>query len=179
MKTLLLTILISQIAFADYSRSSFKHWINEDGDCLNTRQEVLQKESLTPPKIENCRVVEGKWYDIYSGEYYTNPSELDIDHIVPLKEAWESGADKWTAEKRKQFANDYDNLIAVDRSLNRQKGAKDPAQWLPPRKEYICEYIIRWIHIKVKYTLEMDAKEQRKVEEIQVIIYKFKVDKLI
>lgn len=167
MKTFLLTLLLSQIVFADYSRSSFKHWIDEDGDCLNTRQEVLQKESLEPVKIEGCRVIQGKWYGEYGGEYYTNPSELDIDHIVPLKEAYESGADKWTPKKRKQFSNDYENLIAVDRSLNRQKGAKDPAEWLPPRTEYLCEYIERWVYIKSKYKLEIDTIEQKKVEEIQ------------
>ena len=166
-KIALFLALFSQIAFANYSRSSFKHWIDEDGDCLNTRQEVLQKESLETVEIKNCRVVRGKWYDAYGGQFYTQTSKLDIDHIIPLKEAWESGADKWNAKKRKEFANDYDNLIAVSRSLNRQKGAKDPAEWLPPHTEYICEYIARWIYIKEKYNLKMDTKEQQKIEEIQ------------
>ena len=166
-KIALFLALFSQIAFANYSRSSFKHWIDEDGDCLNTRQEVLQRESLETVEIKNCRVVRGKWYDAYSGQFYTQTSKLDIDHIIPLKEAWESGADKWTAKKRKEFANDYDNLIAVSRSLNRQKGAKDPAEWLPPHTEYICEYIARWIYIKEKYNLKMDLKEKQKVEGMQ------------
>jgi hypothetical protein len=166
-KITLLLALFSQIAFANYSRSSFKHWIDEDGDCLNTRQEVLQKDSLESVEIQGCRVVRGKWYDVYSGQFYTQSSKLDIDHIVPLHEAWESGADKWTAKKRKEFANDYDNLVAVSRSLNRQKGAKDPAEWLPPHKQYICEYIAKWLHIKAKYNLAMDLKEQEKIKEIQ------------
>lgn len=166
-KFTLFLALFSQIVFANYSRSLFKHWIDEDGDCLNTRQEVLQKESLEPIKIQDCLVTQGKWYDAYSGQLYTQTSMLDIDHIVPLKEAWESGADKWTAEKRKKFANDYENLIAVNRSLNREKGAKDPVEWLPPHTEYICEYITRWVYIKEKYNLVMDVKEKRKIGEIQ------------
>lgn len=162
-KVSLLFALFSQTVFADYSRSGFKHWVDQDGDCLDTRHEVLQKESLIPPKIVNCKVIQGKWYGVYSNQYYTNPKELDIDHIVPLKEAWDSGASKWTDTKREDFANDYENLIAVKNSLNRQKGAKDPAQWLPPHLEYHCEYISRWVYIKKKYSLEMDIKEQEKI----------------
>ena len=166
-KIALFLALFSQIAFANYTRSSFKHWIDDDGDCLNTRQEVLQKDSLESVKIQDCRVIQGKWYDHYGGQFYTQTSKLDIDHIVPLHEAWKSGADKWTAEKTKQFANDYENLIAVNKSLNRQKSDKDPAEWLPPHKEYICEYIARWVYIKQKYNLKMDTKEQEKIKKIQ------------
>jgi len=166
-KITLLFVLFSQTVFANYNRSDFKHWIDEDGDCLDTRQEVLYKQSLIPPKIINCKVIQGKWYDPYSNQYYTNPKELDIDHIIPLKEAWESGASKWTDTKREAFANDYENLIAVESSLNRQKSSKDPSKWLPPHKEYYCEYITKWVYIKKKYNLEIDIKEQEKIKEIQ------------
>lgn len=166
-KIALFLALFSQIAFAGYSRSFFKHSIDDDGDCLDTRQEVLQKDSLKPVKIQDCRVIQGKWYDGYGGQFYTQTFKLDIDHIVPLHEAWKSGADKWTAKQREVFANDYENLIAVNKSLNRQKSDKDPAEWLPPHKEYICEYIAKWLHIKGKYNLAIDSKEQEKIKKIQ------------
>lgn len=154
-----------------YHRSCFKHWIDSDNDCLDTRQEVLQRESQIPIEVENnngkCKIISGQWYDIYSGKTYTNPLILDIDHIIPLKEAWRSGANKWTEQKRQKFANDYDNLIAVHRSLNRQKKDKDPKEWLPPKKDFICEYIELWISIKYKYNLEMDVKEKEIIAEIQ------------
>lgn len=169
MKVLIPLLLFSQMAFANYTRSSFKHWVDEDRDCLNTRQEVLQKDSIKPVEIKNCRVINGKWYDVYSGKYYTNPTELDIDHIVPLKEAYKSGADKWTPKQREAFANDYENLIAVHRTLNRQKGAKDPAQWLPPHKGYICEYITRWVYVKGKYKLNLDATECKAINNSKCI----------
>jgi len=157
-----------------YHRSCFKHWIDEDGNCLDTRQEMLQKDNLdfNVIDIENCRIVKGKWYDEYSGQYYTNTSQLDIDHIVPLKEAWESGANKWTQKQREVFANDYDNLIIVSFSLNRQKGSKDPAKWLPPRTEYQCEYIARWKYIKERYNLLMDTEEKKKIQEVETICKK-------
>lgn len=150
-----------------YHRSCFKHWIDDDKDCLNTRHELLQETSLNAIRIEDCKVLSGLWIDEYSGLYYSDAKKLDIDHIVPLKEAWLSGANKWTQKQREIFANDHDNLIAVSLLLNREKGYKDPLEWIPPLVEYQCEYITRWIYIKRKYKLEMDVEEQKKIEEIQ------------
>jgi len=168
MKILLLTtLLISQIASANYERSGFKHWIDEDGDCLDTRHEVLQAQSLLPVAIKNCRVVSGKWISVYNDKMFFKPSKLDIDHIVALKEAWESGANKWTAKQREAFANDYENLIAVENVINREKAAKDPAEWLPPKIEYHCEYIKRWEYVKLKYNLEMDEAEKYAINQVK------------
>jgi hypothetical protein len=91
-----------------YNRSDYPHWIDEDRDCQNIRHEVLIAESLVPVQFmteSQCRVVSGKWIDPFTGQVFTDPSELDIDHVVPLKEAHESGAWQWDAEKRRRFAN--------------------------------------------------------------------------
>ncbi|RNF53005.1 HNH endonuclease [Marinomonas hwangdonensis] len=122
-----------------YSRDEFgRGWADEDGDCQNTRQEILISLSTAPVRFTNdreCRVTFGRWISMYSGEVIFDASKLDIDHIVPLKWAWDNGADKWSKEKRERFANDPANLVAVEASLNRQKGAKGPDEWLPPRNQ--------------------------------------------
>ena len=109
-----------------YDRSLYALWTDDDNDCQDTRQEVLIAESLRPVEFDEagCRVVEGSWFDPYTALMVTNPSELDIDHLVPLAEAHRSGADAWDAELRQRFANDLsqvDGLIAVTSSVNRSK----------------------------------------------------------
>ena len=144
--------LLTTIAFADsagcpkYERKSYRHWIDEDRDCQNARHEVLIAESSSTVVFKTekgCRVVSGKWLGAYSGKAFTDASQLDIDHLVPLKEAHESGGHAWNAYKRRDYANDLgdpNTLIAVDRGLNRQKGASDTADWLPPNEVYQEEY---------------------------------------
>lgn len=129
-----------------YSRNDYKHWIDEDKDCQDTRQEVLIDESLVKVKLDakGCKVLSGKWYDPYTDKYFTNPNDLDIDHFVPLKEVHRSGGYRWDKVKKQEYANDLKNpeaLIAVYKSANRSKGDKDPAVWLPGNEKYICEYV--------------------------------------
>ena len=148
-----------------YRREDYKHWIDGDSDCQNTRQEVLIAESLVKVELDEsgCRVVQGKWYDPYSNQYFTDPKELDIDHFVPLKEAHRSGAQNWSAQEKMRYANDVEDektLIAVSRSANRAKGDKDPSDWMPENKNYHCEYIKNWVLIKQRWQLEMDEKEK-------------------
>ena len=149
-----------------YSRACFNHWIDADNDCLTTRNEILQMQSAITVKIQNCKVTEGQWFDVYSNKIYSNAGILDIDHIVPLQEAWFSGANKWDEKKSENFANDYENLIVTSSSLNRSKGTKDLTQWLPPAKEYVCEYVQRWVYIKTKYNLAIDVPEQITIDKI-------------
>ena len=168
---LAVTILIPFLASAAnpecpaYDRKAWKHWIDEDKDCQNARHEVLIEESLSTVVFKTekgCRVVSGIWNDPYSGRTITDASKLDIDHMVPLKEAHESGGHAWDAYKRRDYANDLSDpntLIAVDRSLNRQKGAGDPADWLPPNQAYQEEYAKAWVAVKLKWGLTADAKE--------------------
>ena len=149
-----------------YSRSLYGYWIDADGDCQNTRQEVLIAESLEPVVLDRkgCKVISGKWLDLYTGQVFTDPGKLDIDHFIPLAEAHRSGANLWTSAKRRLFTNDLVNkhaLIAVSASANRSKRDKDIANWLPPNKSFHCEYINRWIAIKNYWNLDMDTAEIR------------------
>jgi hypothetical protein len=144
-----------------YNRALFKHWIDVDKDGCDTRAEVLIEEAIVKPKIgPKCKLTGGKWLSAYDGKTLTNASQLDVDHLVPLAEAWRSGAWKWTAAQRQSFANDLENseaLVAVTLTTNRSKGDKDPALWTPA-KSY-CEYLKSWIKIKSQYNLTVDVLE--------------------
>jgi hypothetical protein len=155
-----------------YDRKLYVHWIDADRDCQDTRQEVLIAESVVPVQLDakGCRVVSGQWNDFYTGEMFTDPAKLDIDHLVPLAESHRSGADRWDATKRRGYANDLDfehTLIAVSAAVNRAKGDKDPAEWMPPNEEFHCAYIEAWVAVKVRWALGMDGQELRKVESVR------------
>jgi len=148
----------------EYDRRLYKHWVDQDKDCQDTRQEVLISESIEPVILDDkgCRVVSGLWEDTFTGNTYTDPSDLDIDHMVPLKEAHLSGAHLWSLSRREQYANDLshsDSLIAVSKSANQSKGAKDVAQWLPTNEAFHCEYVKRWVGIKDRWGMTMDVTE--------------------
>ncbi len=149
-----------------YSRNLFKHWIDADGDGCNTRAEILIRDAIVKPKIgPKCKLSGGKWVSKYDGKTITNSSLLDVDHLVPLAEAWRSGASKWTPLQRQNFANDLENpeaLAAVTLSSNRSKGDKDPSEWMP--KEELCTYIKNWVTIKSKYLLTVDIKENQFIQ---------------
>ncbi len=154
-----------------YSRSLFKHWVDADGDGCDTREEVLIAESTTAAQVDRygCKVLEGDWYSPYEGDTYTSPSSLDIDHMVPLKEAWDSGAWNWTSAQRQSFANDLSDprpLIAVLNSQNRSKSDKDPSNWIPPRGEYLCTYLSNWVAIKAHWKLSMDQSEFGRIKNL-------------
>ncbi|WP_295153948.1 HNH endonuclease family protein [uncultured Brachyspira sp.] len=142
-----------------YNRDDWGSWIDEDNDGLNTRNEVLARESLTKPLISNNRVISGKWYDKFTGKYFTNAGDLDIDHLVPLKNAHISGASNWSKEKKNEYYNYLKNnnhLIAVSKGANRSKGDKSPLEWLPSNEEYQCEYIREWYKIKTDWGLTIE-----------------------
>lgn len=147
-----------------FERADYPHWLDADGDCQDTRTEVLILESLEPPRLtaNGCGVVAGRWYDPYSGRSITDPRELDVDHFVPLAEAHRSGADRWDSARRSAYANDLshpDTLIAVDLSANRAKGDSDPLSWLPPSWDYRCAYVERWRATKRRWGLGEDLLE--------------------
>ena len=147
-----------------YERSLFDHWIDADGNGCDTRGEVLRAESITPAQIDpvGCFVLTGDWLSIYDNYTTDDPSELDVDHMVPLFEAWQSGASTWSAERRRAFANDLDHpgtLVAVTQATNRSKGADDPAQWQPPNRNAWCMYAADWITVKARWQLTADAAE--------------------
>lgn len=153
-------ILSSPGLAADYNRSDWRHWVDLDSDCQDARAEALIASSSVPVTIVNCRVVSGRWVGPYTGQVFTQARGMDIDHVVPLAEAHDSGAQQWSPEQRRAFANDPENLLPTSASANRSKGRRDPAQWLPPLTGYHCAYLTRWQLIKVKYGLTMDAAER-------------------
>ncbi len=146
-----------------YQRKDWPHWIDADKDCQNTRQEMLIANSKTPVKFKNakrCTVKTGLWIGPYTGRKFSKASDVDIDHIVPLAHAHRHGADKWTRMQRRIFANDFENLLVVDDATNQAKSDKAPHQWLPPNKDFWCEYGRRWRHVKDKYRL-LYSKQER------------------
>ena len=152
-----------------YDRDLFPHWIDGDGDGCDTRQEVLIRDSdiavvLHPERV--CRVVEGRWWSAYDDAWTTNPADLHIDHLVPLAEAWESGARLWTAEQREAFANAEDGLVAVSAASNMAKAASDPAGWLPPNQDVWCVYVAVWIEVKATWGLSADPDELAALEAL-------------
>ena len=161
-------LVVAEDKTSGYNRSLFKHWVDVDKDGCNTRAEVLIEEAVVKPKIgAKCKITGGKWFSAYDGKTITNASLLDVDHMVPLAEAWRSGAWKWTAAERQAFANDLDNseaLIAVTLSTNRSKGDKDPSLWMPSIEQ--CTYLQNWISIKSKYSLTADTKEAEKLNSV-------------
>ena len=154
-----------------YNRDLFIHWTDDDGDSCNTREEVLIVESKTQPQVDayGCKVIAGDWFSEYDGVLHTDPSDLDIDHFIPLKEAWDSGAWAWSASQRQRFANDLSDprsLIAVTAGQNRSKGDKDLSNWLPPRQEALCTYVASWVAVKAQWKLSMDPSEWGRAKNI-------------
>ncbi len=162
-----LEVVVTPIAsgIPAYDRDEWSHWRDADGDCQDTRQEVLIDESRLRVSYEsgpNCRVGSGLWVGPYTGLDFTHPGDLDIDHMVPLHNAHRSGGWAWSRERKAAYANDlsYDNhLIAAQSSANRRKGASGPEQWKPPLRSYWCHYAIDWIVIKQTWDLTSTESE--------------------
>lgn len=154
---------------AGYDRDLFRHWIDADGDGCNTRREVLIAEAKVKPSVTgDCDLIGGEWYSVYDQVTTNDPSDFDIDHFIPLKEAWDSGAYAWSSAKRKEFANDLGfggSLIAVTASSNRSKSDRDPADWLPPNTGYRCRYITNWVKVKIRWGLTVDNAELATIKE--------------
>ena len=148
-----------------YDRDEWSHWADEDGDCQNARQEALIAESATPVKYTNedrCRVASGSWEGPFTGEFFTDPGSLDVDHMVPLANAHRSGGWAWSENRKREYANDltYEgHLIAVQASANRAKGSKGPEDWRPPERGYWCQYAVDWITIKNAWELTATESE--------------------
>ncbi|MGW6521713.1 HNH endonuclease family protein [Streptomyces sp. NPDC054962] len=152
-----------------YERTKFKHWTDADRNSCNTRAEVLLAEAVTAPESgPNCALTGGSWYSPYDDQYFDAARKLDVDHLVPLAEAWDSGASAWTAKERELYANDLDDpraLIAVSAASNRSKSDQDPSTWLPPYTGYGCQYVTDWVADKTRYRLAIDPAEQSALAE--------------
>ena len=153
-----------------YTRAQFgPAWSDVDRNGCDTRNDILKRDltnEVFKEKTNGCTVLSGTLVDPFSGETINfvqgakTSSDVQIDHLVALSNAWQTGAFKLTAEQRKSLANDPLNLLAVKGRLNSQKGDGDAATWLPPLKSYRCDYVSRQIAVKMKYKLWFTAPEK-------------------
>ena len=155
-----------------YTRAQFPHWSDLNRNGCDTRNEILERDLTTvifKVGTKDCKVITGSLLDPYSGKvisFSSTKSTVDIDHVVALSNAWQTGAAYFDKTKREAIANDPLNLLAVDYSLNRQKGDGDAATWLPPLKSYRCDYVARQVAVKAKYALWVTAPEKDAIVKI-------------
>jgi len=150
---------------AHYDRDDWPHWSTVHGTC-NAREQALLDQGQGVRADEQCRPITGTWVSPYDGVTVTDPSRLDIDHLVPLAEVARSGRiengrrvgpRQWSRAERERYANDPDVLVVATARANRSKGDSDPARWLPDRDR--CGYAVRWVEIKTRYRLSIDQAE--------------------
>lgn len=170
----LLFIYFESQAGDNYKRSDWRHWIDHDRDCQNTRHELLIERSLVPAVLNSkgCKVVAGEWEDFYTAERIIDPRQIDIDHVVPLAFAAQQSGRYWNSEQKKQFANDPLNLVITHRKLNRSKGRLSIVEWLPANKNLACRYIWQWIKVKEKYQMPIMPPERNTIHIAQCPIMK-------
>jgi hypothetical protein len=149
-----------------YDRDLFPTWITISGTC-NTREYVIKRDGTSVVTNSACTATSGHWTSAYDGVTTTNASSFDIDHLVPLAEAWASGAWSWTTAQRQAFANNVTlpQLIAVSASSNRSKGDDDPAEWLP-QASYQCTYARAWVQVKHSEGLSVDSAEKSALSSV-------------
>jgi hypothetical protein len=159
-------------SMAGYSREEFPHWSDAqefgwrlpggtpDPESCDARDAALIRDGREERVEAYCDVASGSWFDPYGGQTYADPEDIDIDHIVPLANAWRSGASSWSTTKKESFANVPRDLLSVDDSLNQSKGDKGPEAWKPPRKAYWCVYAKRWIGVKHYWDLSVTGAER-------------------
>ncbi|MGW4954801.1 HNH endonuclease family protein [Streptomyces parvulus] len=176
-ETLSLTDAVAALPIAaesreGYDRNAFRHWNTgaDPTDGCNTRAEVLIAEAVEPPTVgPRCRLTGGRWFSYYDQVWVTSASGLDIDHMGPLAEAWDSGASTWSAAQREAYANDLGadaSLVAVTARSNRSKSDQDPATWLPAAAEVHCRYVAEWVGTKLRWSLSADEAEAAAVREV-------------
>ena len=161
--------------YRDYDRDDWVHWIQDDDDCENVRDEVLIRDSggAVTKAAENasgrCRVLTGDWLGPYTGLTFSESWQVQIDHMVPLKNAHISGGWEWSDAKKRQYANELSDelhLITVQGKANMEKSDQNPADWKPEREEFWCEYGTAWERIKEKWDLQMSPSERSAVAEM-------------
>ncbi|WP_328847682.1 HNH endonuclease family protein [Streptomyces sp. NBC_00258] len=157
-----------------YQPTSFNHWnagTNPTDGC-NIRAAVLIAEAVDAPEIgPGCRLTGGQWWSYYDAMWVTGASDLDVDHMVPLAEAWDSGASAWTPQRREAYANDQDaetSLVAVTARSNRSQSDQAPAEWMPPAPDGAvrCQYASEWVGAKLRWGLAADDTELASLRDI-------------
>ena len=160
-------------SMAGYSREKFPHWSDaqefgwdvSDTSC-DARDAALIRDGKNVRVGDGCDVTSGEWRDPYTGRTYTDPADIDIDHVVPLANAWRSGASAWDEARREQYANDPQVLLSAEDNANQEKGDKGPEAWKPPNEAEWCDYAVRWIGIKDKYDLSVNEQEKEALKQM-------------
>jgi hypothetical protein len=151
-----------------YERDLFKHWVDADGDGCDTRDEVLVAESRSDVTVDDsCTISGGRWFSYYDRRTWTDSGRIDIDHLVPLAEAWDSGARGWTARTRERYANDLGDsrsLVGVTDSVNQSKGDQGPDEWMP--EHGTCRYVRQWVAVKHRWRLSVNRPERRALRSL-------------
>jgi hypothetical protein len=153
-----------------YDRDLFEVWSDEDGDGCDARDEVLIEEAVEGPSVgSGCDVGAGLWWSAYDEVWLDDARQLQVDHVVALKEAWDSGARDWDRSRRVAYGNDLTSpltLIAVSSSSNQAKGDADPSNWLPENPDDVCRYVAAWVVIKTTWDLSMDESEHGRIRNL-------------
>ncbi|MGW0121979.1 HNH endonuclease [Streptomyces sp. NPDC003327] len=150
---------------AGFQVSAFRHWNRgqDTADGCDTRSEVLVEEATDAPAVgAKCALTGGRWTSYYDGQNVGDPAALRVDHLVPLAEAWESGASGWTAARREKYANDQGaaaTLVAVTARSQKEKAGRDPAGWVPSNAAAYCRYVGEWVGTKMRWGLSVDKDE--------------------
>jgi Protein of unknown function (DUF1524) len=154
-------------SMSGYSRDRFPHWVSQGHGC-DTRDVVLKRDGTGVVATGECTIASGRWVSPYDNVTVTDPSAVDIDHMVPLANAWRTGAADWTDQVRSEFANDLTQpeLLAVTASSNRSKGDQDPSQWRPPNRAFWCDYAQRWIAVKAHWHLVVTPAEKTALQQM-------------
>jgi hypothetical protein len=151
-----------------YSRDLFPHWIDADGDGCSTRDEVLIAEADDPVTVgDDCELTGGRWFSYYDRVSWTDPGRIDIDHLVPLAEAWDSGARRWKTRTRRAYANDLGDrrsLVGVTDSVNQSKADRDPREWMP--EHGACRYVREWVAVKHRWRLSVNRAERKALSSL-------------
>ncbi|MFJ9346105.1 HNH endonuclease family protein [Streptomyces sp. NPDC101237] len=160
-RTYLASLTVATENRTGYARDLFPTWDTISGTC-NTREWILKRDGSNVVTNSACTATSGTWYSPYDGATWSAASDVDIDHLVPLAEAWDSGASKWTTAQREAFANDVTRpqLLAVTDNVNQSKGDQDPATWMPSLTSYRCTYVRAWVQVKYYYKLSVDSAEK-------------------
>ena len=155
-----------------YSRAAFTHWSDLNRDGCDSRNEILKRDLtqiVFKTGTRDCKVMSGQLLDPFSGKtliFSSSKSTVDIDHLVSLSNAWQTGAAYFDKKTRESLANDPLNLLAVDAKLNRQKGDGDAATWLPPLKSIRCKYVAIQVAVKAKYLLWVTSAEREAIIKV-------------
>ncbi len=160
-------------SMSTYDREAFAHWSNAqefgwrvaDSSC-DTRDAALLRDGRKVVVGEYCDVESGRWVDPYTGNVYTDPADMDIDHVVALGNAWRSGASRWTDARREAYANDPEVLLTAEDDANQEKSDYGPEEWVPPNGDYHCEYSRRYVSIKSDWRLTTTGAEKAALREM-------------